>query len=275
MVKILLLLCLSVAKGGTAQLIYSPFSAPYTGTGTYSRHFTDVFSVACNQAALSQVTIPVAGLYMEKRFMLKELNVFQAVMAAPFAAGGAAITIRYSGFAGYNESELGMAYGRKLGEAVDLGIQFNYTRLQITGYGSASGMNVEMGTILHFTEQLHGGFHIRQPAGKKFSKNNYDQPLAVYTAGLGYEASDKLFLGMEVGKAENQPVDVYTAVHYAFIKQFFVRAGIATSTGSFFTGFGLLWKQCRADLAATYHPRLGLTPSLLLVFNGKNTAPDE
>jgi hypothetical protein len=49
--------------------------------------------------------------------------------------------------------------------------------------------------------------------------------------------------------------------------------GIATSTGSPYAGMGWQWKNCRADLTMRYHPQLGITPGLLLVFYGKqNTA---
>jgi hypothetical protein len=94
----------------------------------------------------------------------------------------------YYGFSDYNESQIGLAYGRKLGSKVDVGVQFNYNAIRISSYGNSSAVNFEIGTVLHLTERLHAGVHVYNPAGGKFGKNQQEKLASVYTAGVGYEA---------------------------------------------------------------------------------------
>jgi hypothetical protein len=48
------------------------------------------------------------------------------------------------------------------------------------------------------------------------------------------------------------------------------RAGIETATSSAYFGIGLSLKSFRLDVTTGYHPQLGITPGLLLLFNFNN-----
>jgi hypothetical protein len=45
------------------------------------------------------------------------------------------------------------------------------------------------------------------------------------------------------------------------------RAGIAANTSNLYAGVGLFLKTFRIDVVASYHPQLGITPGLLLIYN--------
>lgn len=249
-----------------SQLLRSSIPVSYTTIGTYSQHFTDVFSFTKNQATLSNVKNITAGVYSERRFMLQELKAFSAAISFPSLQGGIGVAADYSGFTDYSQSHIGLAYGRSLGSKIDMGVQFNYNRIGISGYGNAAAVNFEIGTIFHLTEKMLAGCHVYNPVGGKFGKDAGEKLSSVYSFGVGYEASDKLYLGSEIIKEENQPADFNIVLHYAFEKQFFVRGGVTTSVGNYFAGAGILWKNIRLDIAADWHPQAGLTPSLLLIF---------
>jgi hypothetical protein len=248
------------------QVLRSALPVAYTSAGTYSQHFTDPFSFVNNQAALSRVRNISAGIYSERRFMLRDLEQVSMAVAFPCMRGGAGIAADYTGFAGYSQTQAGIAYGRPLGEKIDLGIQFNYHHLGIAGYGGTGALNIEIGTILHLTNKIQAGYHIYNLVGGKFGRNSGEKLASIYTFGLGYEASEKLFIASEIIKEEDQPVNMNVSIHYAFVKQFFIRAGISSATGSYFAGAGISWKNTRLDLASGWHPQAGLTPSLLFIF---------
>ncbi|MEI9911792.1 MAG: hypothetical protein WDO71_20355 [Bacteroidota bacterium] len=84
---------------------------------------------------------------------------------------------------------------------------------------------------------------------------------------MGYEASEKFFFNIEIIKEEDQPVNVNAGIQYKFIPQLLVRAGMSTSTSSAWIGLGLFLKSFRIDVTTSYHPQLGITPGLLLLFN--------
>ena len=250
-----------------AQISQRPLGALYTGSGAYSLNHVDVFSFTVNQAALAQIKNPAIGIYGERRFLLSELNFYNAVLAIPTTSGNFGLKTIYYGSGSYNETQLGLAYGRKLGNKIDIGAQFNYNGVSISSYGNAAIIGFEMGTILHLTNHVHAGFHVSNPLGSKFGKDQEEKLPSVYTIGLGYDASDKFLFSAEIVKEENQNVNVNAGFQYRLIPQLQTRAGISTTNGTAWIGVGFNLKKFRIDLSSSYHPKLGLTPGLLLLLN--------
>lgn len=273
--KIYILLFVFV-QGNTslqAQTLRRPIASGYTGLGAYSLDHVDVFSFTANQASLAQLKNSAAAVYGERRFLLSELNNYTAVIGLPTQSGNFGIKANYAGFSNYNETQLGLAYGRKLGSKLDIGAQFNYTGIRIAdGYGNASAISFEIGTIFHLTDKLNAGLHINNPVGGKFGKEQQEKLSSVYGFGIGYEASGKFFITAEIEKEEDQPVNVNAGFQYKFIPQLLVRVGMASSSSSAWLGLGLTLKSFRLDVTTSYHPQLGITPGILLLFNfnGKN-----
>src|SRR6187455_2710721 len=263
----LVLLFLSIHFIINGQTVRRPVAAVYAGLGSYSINHVDVFSFTNNQASLAQMKNASAGVYGERRFMLDELSLYQLAIAVPTNSGNFGIKAGYFGFSDYNESQMGLAYARKLGNKVDIGVQFNYNGIQVSGYGNSSAINFEIGTIFHLTDKLHAGVHAYNPVGGKYGKNSEEKLASIYTVGLGYEASDKFFVSAEIEKEENQSVNVNAGMQYKFLPQFMARAGIATNTSNVYAGVGLFLKTFRLDVVASYHPQLGVTPGLMLVYN--------
>jgi hypothetical protein len=250
-----------------SQILHGPIAAPYIGFGAYSLNHADAFSFISNQASLAQLKNSAAGLYAERRFMLNELNVYNGVIALPTHSGNFGLKTGYSGFSDYNETQIGLAYARSLGSKMDIGTQFNYNSIQIAGYGGASAISFEAGILLHITGKLHTGFHVNNPVGGKLGKDQQEKLPSVYSAGFGYDASDKFFFSTEIIKEEDQPVNVNAGLQYKFIPQLLLRAGISSATSSIWLGTGLSWKSIRLDITSSYHPQLGLTPGFLLLMS--------
>ena len=198
--------------------------------------------------------------------MLQELAFYNASLALPTHSGNFGFDARYFGFSDYNETQLGLAYGRSLGSKVDVGVQFNYYNVQIPTYGNASVINFEAGAILHLTEKLNAGIHVYNPVGGKFGKDEQEKLSSVYSGGIGYEASDKFFISAEIEKEEDQPVNVTAGLQYKFLPQLLARGGISTAASSMYLGIGVAWKTIRLDVTTSYHQQLGLTPGLMLLF---------
>ena len=72
-----------------------------------------------------------AGVYGERRFLLDELSLYQLAIAVPTNSGNFGVKAGYYGFSDYNESQMGLAYARKLGSKVDIGVQFNYNGIRL------------------------------------------------------------------------------------------------------------------------------------------------
>jgi hypothetical protein len=252
---------------GFSQTVRDPVSASYIGLGAYSNNHRDVFSFHSNQAALGEIKVVSAGIYGEKRFLLNELGLYDATVTVPTSSGNFGLDARYYGFSDYNESQVGLAYGRDLGSKVDVGVQFNYFNVRIAGYGNAPAINFEIATIFHLTDKLNGGFHAYNPIGSSLGKNEEEKLASVYSIAIGYDASEKFFMSIEIEKEENKPVNVNAGLQYKFLPQLLSRIGTSTGTSLLYFGIGYEFKSLRFDATASYHPQLGITPGLLLIFS--------
>jgi hypothetical protein len=253
-----------------AQTLRRPVAASYIGLGAYSLNHVDVFSFMTNQASLAQLKSSAAGVYGERRFLLSELANYTAAVGLSTNSGNFGLKANYSGFADYNETQLGLAYGRKLGSKLDIGAQFNYNSIKISnGYGSSSAISFELGTVLHITDKLNAGLHINNPIGGKFGKDREEKLSSLYGFGIGYEASEKFFISAEIEKEEDQPVNINAGFQYKLIPQLLIRVGMASATSSAWLGLGLTIKSFRFDVTTIYHPQLGITPGVLMLYSFK------
>lgn len=252
-----------------AQILRRPVAAVYTGIGAYSIRHADVFSFTSNQAALAQLKTVSVAVYGERRFLLSELSNYTAAAGFTTSSGNFGLKANYSGFSDYNETQLGLAYARKLGSKLDIGAQFNYNGIRISGYGNASAISFELGAIMHISEKLHTGVHVANPVGGKFGDGKQEKISSVYSFGAGYDASEKFFFSAELQKEEDQPLNVNAGMQYKFLPQLMARVGVSSATSSAWFGLGLTLKSFRIDVTTSYHPQLGITPGLLLLFNFK------
>ena len=248
------------------QMAQKPLVAPYLKTGAYSKLHGDVFSSLGNQARLAGFTSFSAGAFSERKFMLQELTSLSASVAMPTSSGVFGLQLHQFGQASFSQMQGGLAYARKLSSKVDIGVQFNYYSLRIDGYGSTGTINFEGGAIFHFSEQLHGGVHVYNPVMAKLGKSEERLP-AVYTAGLGYDASEHFFISAEIEKAESESLSVNTSVQYKFASRLLVRGGISSANSLFFFGIGTVLQNFRLDATASIHQQLGISPGLSLIFN--------
>lgn len=267
---LLALMCLYAA----AQPVTNPLAAGYLPLGTYSKKWVDVYAARSNAASLASLQQSSVALYTERRFALSNLNSFSFSGGVVTKAGAFAVQGNYFGISQFAHSQLALAYGMRVSKKVDVGVQFNYYNLhQGAGYGSASNINAAAGAILHLTDKVHVGIHIYNPVGSKWSKAEEKIP-SQYTLGLGYEASDKLFVSAEAVKEENLPASINAGLQYQFNKSFFARAGVRTATSCYYAAVGFVLDAFRVDVAASYQAPLGVSPGILVLFNIGKKKPE-
>ena len=267
---ILLLLPFFGLNTAVSQSIRYALAKPYISLSAYSTRQNDPFSFTGNQAALAQLKAPGVGVYAERRFMLSETSAYTLAASLPTRLGNFGIQLNYAGFKNFNENKIGIAYARKLGKLVDVGLQFNYYSYRIPAYGNASTINFEIGAMLHLTDKLNAGIHVYNPVGGKLGKNEGEKLASAYKVGLGYDVSEKLLISSEIIKEEDKAVNVIGGLQYQFAKQFFARGGFISESGSFYGGAGVGWKNLRLDISSGYHPQLGFSPGILLIMNFKS-----
>jgi hypothetical protein len=229
---------------------------------TYSTKFQDVFSFSENQATLSSVSSAAVGIYSEKRFMLKDLNLFMVAAVLPHSSGGIGLLLSYAGNNFYNETTVAFSFGKKLSELLSLGIQFNYYHNRVTGEKASRAVNVDAGVVFHFTETFQTGFHVKNLVNVIGTKGLPE----VYAVKLGYDVSEKLFLTAGMEKQQNLPSNITVAIHYALVSLIYLQCGLTTVADDFFIGIGFQKNKEKLEIKAGYQSQLGFTPSLSLIF---------
>ena len=250
-----------------AQTLRQNIGIPYIAMSAYTTKQVDVFSFTGNQAALAQVKEAGIAVFGERRYMLAQIANYGLAGVLPTTLGNFGIQVNKAGFANFSEQKVGLAYARSLGSKVDVGVQFNYYGYNIPTYSAAGTINFEAGAILHISDKLNAGLHVYNPVSASIGKLEAEKLAAAYKLGFGYDASDNFFVSAEIVKEEDVPVNVTGAVQYQFEKQFFVRAGFKSDNKTGFAGAGFVYKKLRTDISASFHPQLGVSPGLLLMYN--------
>jgi hypothetical protein len=260
-----LLLLSTVPYFAGAQAVRQPVTAIYTRLSSYSSAAGDAFSFTANPAALAAANSFSAGLFSERRFLLQALSLYSAAAVLPTPSGSFGLSANYFGGQAYNESAVKLAYGRSLGK-VDAGIGFTYNGFKVSGYGHAAAINFEADAMLHVAEGLQTGIYVYNPLSSKIGKGGEEKLPAIYAAGFGYDASSRFYIGAEVQKAEDQPVNVAAGLQYRFTDGLLVRGGLSSATSTYYFGIGFLLNRFRIDVTASVHPQLGLTPGTMLLY---------
>lgn len=198
--------------------------------------------------------------------MLSETSMYSAIVGLPTPSGNFAFMTNYFGYSDYNESQISLAYARKITDKVDIGAAFNYYGIRIPAYNNASAFHFQLSSIFHLTEQLHTGIHIYNPFSARIGKNPANSLASLYVAAIGYEWSKEVFTSIEIIKEQDKPAAIHTGIQYKPIAQLTGSAGYTSSLNQFYFGIGYTHRQLRLDFSASIHQYMGLSPGLLLTY---------
>lgn len=231
----------------------------------YSGKMYDLMSGGSDPAALVRRKGLSAGVASERRFMLSELSTYAAAISYGTEGGGMGLNIQHSGSPGFTETNLGLGYGRDLGLA-SLGVRFNLHRISATGYGSVSAFSADISFILKLSEQLRAGIHAINPVPVSFGKTKDLRFPSILELGFGYDISDDCFVFVEVQKETDRNTRFHIGIHYCIAKRLYLRMDVKTDLGG--PGFAAGWQLqgVRIAIQTSYHPDLGISPGLQVLF---------
>lgn len=234
-----------------------------------SNEHADAFSVCSNPAASASLKVFTVGVYSERRYLLNGLSNYLLSAALPLKRGGAGLSIKHLSAGAFRQSEISLAYAKKLGQ-VDIGAQFNYHKLSIAGYGKAATIIIDFGSVWRINDQFQAAIGIYNPAGGRSGKIN--EKIGYTYKGLsGYKVSGQLLLFVEFIKQENKPVNIRAGLQYAPAPAIILYGGIAAATAQPYGAVSMQWKGYRIMIGVSLHQQLGITPGLGLIYiNNEN-----
>lgn len=238
------------------------------GLGNSSVTLKDSWSIHHNQAGLAFNEKMTAGIYYESRFATPELGLKGGIFVLPTNSGTFGLSVTSFGFKLYNETKVGLAYGRKFGENFSAGVQLDYISVGLgENYGRSQAVTIEAGILANLSDELTVGAHVFNPNRSQIA--DYDDELlpAILRLGANYKFSEKVFVTAEMEKDVDHKPIFKSGLEYHISKPLFLRAGISSNPFVSSFGFGILLKQFQFDFATSYHSILGYTPQLSLGYS--------
>jgi hypothetical protein len=236
------------------------------GMGNAGATYYGVYSAFSNQAGLAMMddTQFGAAIFAERRFFLAEMQHTGFAAALPTKSGTFAVSATNFGDKRYSEQRAGLAYARKLGKNLAIGAQFDYIGTRIAEYSNTASLTFEVGMQAKVLQKFRLGAHIFSPIRVKI--NEIDYIPTVLSLGAAFEANKNLLItgGFEQN-LRNEPIG-RVGVDYKIIDALSLRAGVSTNPTKSSFGIGLHLKPFQIDIAAQYHPILGFTPSISLLY---------
>ncbi len=221
----------------------------------------DLWSVHHNQAGLGFQPKMAIGFHHENRFVVKEYSLHAVGFILPVRPGTFGISYSYFGYPVYNESKVGIGFGRQFGSGFSAGVQVNYHHNYLEGeFGNRNALTVEGGMQYQPGEILKFGIHLFNPTRSTISAPDTDTIPTTFRAGMSVQPLEKLTVFTQGEVRINQPSRFMAGVEYQLIQALDLRGGLVTNP--FMTSFGIGYEINRisSDIAFTRHEILGFTP---------------
>jgi hypothetical protein len=258
-------------------LIYSAnentsVGARTNGMGNVSVAVADFWSLYNNQAIMPFFGKMAVGIHYDNRYLLKETSTAVVGFVLPLKNGSDVFSVNLSHYGGGNFGEMkaGIAYAKSFASVFSFGLQFDYLLDYFSDatYGKRNGFTFEVGLYGQITKSLSMGFHAYNPARlKMITYNNTTEYIpTILRLGLAYQFKEKCIVGLDVEKNLETKIQVHTGVEYAILKYLILRGGIRFPDFSFNLGIGTQLKGLSVDFSSSYHPLLGYSPQLAIIY---------
>lgn len=279
-----LLICilfLTFQSTSFAQNVPQTFGSRASALGNAAVNEQSVFSVFSNQAGLAELESTSAALFIENRFLISELQLGGLAVALPTKSGTFGIGANYYGFENFSQQHFALSYGRKLFEdKLSIGASFNYLLYNLADFGNASGITFGIGVQYQIEERIRVAAHVFNPLRVQLVDNPFADDFVETTmkVGINFVPSEKVEIVLEAAKSVHFPAEFRGGIEYHPIDKLVFRGGFATLPSALVEGrfggdlamvsfgLGVDLKVIQIDLASRFHPQLGHTPSVSLIW---------
>lgn len=222
-----------------------------------------IWSNFINQAGLAEITELTIGVSSTNSFGIKELSTHTAAFALPVSGGVLGLNVLYKGFELFNESKIGLAFGKKLSESFNLGLQIDYIGIYIDeSTNNSNAFTFEIGAQKRLMRKLTLGAHLFNPIAVKL--NEEENIPSIFKLGLQYDANKKVSTFVEGALESEQEGMLKVGVEYRITDQLQLRTGFSSNPAKNAFGVGYTLKNMQLDIAINRHQILGYSPKISL-----------
>lgn len=245
-------------------------SGQSSGLPVYSSVMTDVFTATAYPAAAPMLKKPVAGISGHQLYGLKSLAAFSLQGCFPAGPGAFTTLIETSAFSTLHEHELSAGYGQQFGNVLSGGLRFRYTRIGLTGYGASGIVSADIGMLCKLSSGLLFSSAVQRAGSNRYGKEKTERLPVSWEMGIGYMASPVFYTGIRFIKKEEEVPAVSVNMLYKPVSTVLFFAGWISFPVQFTAGAGYRLPMFRTDFCFSFHPQLGITPGMRILFGLKN-----
>jgi hypothetical protein len=241
------------------------------GLAQASIALADPWSGFHNPAAIAACEHSSVALALNQPYLLPGLDQQSFSLIYKVSNGGLGLNARFAGYSAYREQVIALTYARNFGPKLAIGLAIDYLSLNLGPYGKRSTLTADVGLYYKPMTDLAVGVRLFNPFRVTLAPAS-DQPLpeefpVLLAFGATYTLGEGLLLVVQTDKSLQQPLQLRAGLEYALIKEVHLRTGVSTEPFILHAGVGWHWKQMDIDLAASFHPFLGLAPTMGLAYS--------
>lgn len=223
----------------------------------------NIWSNFTNQAGLAEITELTIGVGSSNSYGIKQLSTHTAAFALAVNGGVFGLNVAYTGFELYNESKIGLAFGKKLSKTFNVGVQVDYLGIYVDE--STKNSNVftfEVGVQKRLMPELTLGAHLFNPLAVEL--NEEENIPSIFKLGLQYNANKKVSVFVEGALESEQEGMLKIGIEYSIIEQLQLRTGFSSNPAKNAFGVGYTLKNMQLDIGVNRHQILGYSPQFSL-----------
>lgn len=264
MMRALLLLFLPL---GVYCQIFNP--APYLGMGNTGTAQKGIYSLEKNPAGIASLSSFTAASAYQNHYLGSGVQTVALFIGTPLYSnsliGVKAISYGIPNIAKLNS--FGVAYAKKIGSSFSSSISVNHHRYYIKDHTNEKAFSADLGFQWTVTKELTFGVFYRNITASKFDVYAEQSIPNELLLGLHYNVSSSVAFSCDYAKDFNYvPSSVRVGISYSASEKFYVNGGMSTQPQQYYAGIGLVMLPFRVDFASSFHPYLGTSPQLALLY---------
>jgi len=228
-------------------------------------------STLYNPSLIALVESRVIHLNYFNRYGLKELGSVNGSFLYPNSVLPASLNVYSFGYDEYRETMLRASVGKRLNEYWSIGIAVHYSMLETELYDEHKGrVSTDIGaTYSPFDNLLIGLLIMNMPSVHIGDQATKDKDFKGYIIQLGleWEIVNNLLIIGNMGTDKDNTVIGALGVEYQAFRSFYIRGGMEMRPLLPTFGVGYDFPRFSMDVAAIYHPVLGVSTGLGLSFS--------
>lgn len=227
----------------------------------------DLWSNFHNPGSLGMFRKTALGVSYFNYHLLSTTGVSSLAFSLPVKPGVFGISLSRNGYAQYRELLTGLVFSKSFGDKISAGVKLDHLQIsQGAEYGKKQMFIGEAGLLAKLTKHLQFGVHLFNANRAKWNDWQDERIPTTLSAGFCYTFSEKALANLEIEKSSYHPFDVRFGMEYKPVKTMAIRAGFNTYPQQLSLGIGMDFSGFGMDMAATWHPVLGISPGISLQY---------